>query len=96
MFFPKTWFAESKTSRRLSNLLKPGARAPRCTKRRMAHRSFRWGEQLEDRLLLTAVITTDKLAYAPTDPAILTGSDFQVGETIDLGVVRGDATAYPG
>src|SRR6516164_3612287 len=51
-------------------------------------------EPLESRIVPSAILTTDKTAYAPTDPAVFTGSGFQAGETVDLSVVRSDGTNY--
>src|SRR5262249_31754190 len=51
-------------------------------------------EVLEDRTLLSALLWTDKPGYAPGETAVLTGTDFQVGETVNLHVVRGDNTTY--
>src|SRR5438046_1021923 len=50
-------------------------------------------EHLEDRVV-PSVLTADKPGYAPTEAAVLTGSGFQHGETINLSVVRGDGTSY--
>jgi hypothetical protein len=61
--------------------------------KRVARRWF--VEQLESRLVPSA-LATDKTGYAPTDLAVLTGSGFQVGETVDLSVVRDDGTTYTG
>src|SRR5258708_2321641 len=44
-------------------------------------------EQLEARNLLSATLLTDRTAYAPGENAVLSGSGFQPGETIDLQVV---------
>jgi hypothetical protein len=45
-------------------------------------------EQLETRQMLSAMVTTDKPAYAPTDTAQISGSGFGPSETIDLQVVN--------
>src|SRR5262249_21027226 len=45
-------------------------------------------ELLETRRLLSAIVTTDKQAYAPTDTVHITGSGFAAGETVDLQVVN--------
>ena len=45
-------------------------------------------EQFEPRVLLSAVVTTDKQAYAPTDTVNVTGSGFGASETIDLQIVN--------
>src|SRR5205085_8870263 len=50
-------------------------------------------EQLEDRVV-PSVMLTDKTGYAPTEKVVLTGSGFEVGETINLHVVRNDGTSY--
>jgi Putative Ig domain/Matrixin/RTX calcium-binding nonapeptide repeat (4 copies) len=56
-------------------------------------------EQLEDRTLLStapASLVTDKPDYAPGETAVLSGSGFQVGEAINLVVVRTDGIPdYP-
>src|SRR5262245_34947574 len=44
--------------------------------------------QLEDRVMPSVVVSTDKIGYAPGEPAKITGSDFQEGETINLSVVN--------
>jgi uncharacterized repeat protein (TIGR01451 family) len=44
-------------------------------------------EQLEDRLVPTAVITTDLSDYAPGQTAVITGTGFQVGEAANISVV---------
>ncbi len=45
-------------------------------------------EQLESRQLLSALVTTDKPAYAPTDTAHIAGSGFAAGEAVDFQVVN--------
>src|SRR6266536_3787611 len=45
-------------------------------------------EQLEARNLLSATLLTDKADYAPGETAVITGSGFEVGETIQLQGVR--------
>src|SRR5262245_48017457 len=53
-------------------------------------------EKLEDRTLPSASLVTDKLDYVPNETALITGSGFQQGETIDLRVVRTDGLPdYP-
>src|SRR5262245_40649736 len=53
-------------------------------------------EQLEARNLLSATLLTDKPDYSPGDTAVITGSGFEVGETIQLQVVRTDGVSdYP-
>src|SRR5437764_110863 len=53
-------------------------------------------EHLEARMLLSASVWTDKLDYAPGSTAILTGSGFQFGETVNLQVLHTDGTPSPG
>src|SRR5215471_16448888 len=85
----------------IRKLLNDNAKAFRARRRRSETSlgklvKHRWAfEELEVRLV-PSTLTTDKTGYAPTDPAILTGSGFQVGETVDLQVVRGDGTTYTG
>ena len=43
-------------------------------------------ESLERRLLLAAEVTTDKLDYAPAETALISASNFQVGETVEFEV----------
>src|SRR4051812_16490822 len=53
-------------------------------------------EHLEDRTV-PAVLTPNKIApdgYAPTEAVVLTGSEFEVGERINLHVVRNDGFSY--
>src|SRR5262245_53442606 len=50
-------------------------------------------ETLEDRLVPSASLWTDKPDYAPGATALISGSGFQVGETVQLQVVRTDGVA---
>src|SRR5437868_1316067 len=43
-------------------------------------------ELLEPRMLLSATITTDKADYPPGSTAIITGTGWKAGETVDLHV----------
>src|SRR5690349_14197465 len=45
-------------------------------------------EALESRKLLSATIATDHLDYSPGQTAIITGSGFSPGETVDLSVLN--------
>jgi predicted RNA-binding protein len=47
---------------------------------------------LEERLLLSAVVSTDKSDYAPNSTAVITGSGFSAGETVALQVARTDGS----
>ena len=49
-------------------------------------------EQLESRLVPSAVVLTDKSDYAPGSTAVITGSGFQVSESVHLEVLRSDGT----
>ena len=52
-------------------------------------------EPLEHRLLLAGdldpAIFTDKLDYAPMETALISGSGFDLGETVELQVLHSDA-----
>src|SRR5437660_759598 len=50
-------------------------------------------ERLEDRTV-PSTLTTNKLAYAPTDVATFTGSGFQAGEIVYISVVGTNGTNY--
>src|SRR5262249_25966561 len=47
-------------------------------------------EQLENRTVPSAVLWTDKADYAPGSPAIINGSGFLVGETVQIQVLHTD------
>jgi hypothetical protein len=47
-------------------------------------------ERLEDRQLLSVMVATDQTDYAPGSTALITGSGFQPGDTINLQVVHTD------
>src|SRR5260370_8820101 len=55
-------------------------------------------ESLEERALLSAILTADKADYRPGATAILTAGGFQVGETVQFQVVHvdGPSNATPG
>src|SRR5262245_30569299 len=53
-------------------------------------------ERLEDRLVPSAAVWTDKLDYHPDETAIITGSQFGVGETVQLQVLHTDGTPNTG
>ncbi len=55
-------------------------------------------ESLEERALLSAILTADKADYRPGATAILTAGGFQVGETVQFQVVHvdGRSNATPG
>src|SRR5947207_2133613 len=85
---------------RWRNSLKSATKKPRPlagktdARKRLARRMT--VEQLEDRMLLSATVVTDKLDYAPGQTAIITGSDFQPGEVVQLQVLRTDGQPdYP-
>jgi hypothetical protein len=50
-------------------------------------------EPLENRRLLTAIVTTDKLDYAPGETVHIAGAEFQAGEAVQLQVLRTDGVA---
>ena len=73
--------------------------------RSLSHRSpwsrrpwpHRWAfEQLEDRLLPSAAVFTNKLDYAPGSTALITATGFQPGETIELQVLHIDGKSNAG
>ena len=53
-------------------------------------------ERLEDRTLLSATVITDKLDYPPGETAVITGTEFLIGETVELQVVHTDGTPNTG
>src|SRR5260370_19588500 len=55
-------------------------------------------ESLEERALLSALLTADKADYRPGATAILTAGGFRVGETVQFQVVHidGRSKATPG
>jgi hypothetical protein len=64
--------------------------APRRAARRLS------AEHLEERLAPAAAVWTDKPDYAPGTTAIIGGSGFQVGETVQMQVLRTDGVPdYP-
>src|SRR5581483_12270175 len=50
-------------------------------------------EQLEERVVPSANVWTDRLDYSPGDMAVITGNGFQMGETVELQVLHIDGTA---
>src|SRR5262245_19595389 len=53
-------------------------------------------EPLESRTMLTATVATEKDDYAPGETALISGSGFQIGETIELTVLHTDETPNTG
>src|SRR5579872_5177003 len=49
-------------------------------------------ELLEDRLLLSAMVATNRSDYAPGSTAIITASGFAIGEKVQVQVVNADGT----
>lgn len=78
-----SWFKRRSPNAPLSN-----SRRERLVRRR----GTRWlaVEQFEERRLLAAAIFTDKPDYKPGETAQISGSGFQVGETVRLQVTRTD------
>src|SRR5262245_27612795 len=76
----------------LASALSPKSGARRTRKQASnPRRSRRMAvEQLESRLVPSAVVWTDKPDYSPGSTAIMAGSGFQVGETVQLQVLRTD------
>jgi hypothetical protein len=61
------------------------------------HRSHRMTvEHLEDRVVPSTSVWTDKPDYAPGSTAVINGSGFQVGEAVHLEVLRSDGVAEGG
>src|SRR5262245_1929127 len=85
-----------------TNWLKNFARTPRtrrASRKTAAARTMRrpWALlRLEDRLVPTATVWTDKLDYAPGSTAQILGDGWQLGETVQLQVLRTHQPGTPG
>src|SRR4051794_38884220 len=91
-----SWFRSLKT---LLTSRTPGSRRRRrqAAPRKWAARSVLGLEQLEARTLLSASVWLNKPDYIPGSTAVINGSGFQAGETVQLQVVRTDGQPdYPG
>src|SRR5262249_34942829 len=66
-------------------------RAAKSLSRRVSYSCF--FEQLEPRWV-PSTLTSDKVAYAPTDVALFTAAGFQPGETVNLSVIGNNGSAY--
>ena len=72
------------------------ARPQGVSTRRTPLRKLLCVEVLEGRVVPSATLLTDKLDYSPGETALIRGSGFDLGETINLRVVRTDGIAdYP-
>src|SRR6266498_66394 len=82
----------------LASALSPKSGARRTKKQASKpHRSHRMKvEQLEERMVPSASIWTDKPDYAPGSTAVINGSGFQVGEAVHLEVLRTDGVVEGG
>src|ERR1051325_908454 len=67
------------------------------SRRRLGRAVQTWFEQMEGRQMLSAVVVTDQLDYAPGSTALITtsndlsaGNNFQQGETVEFQVTRTD------
>ncbi len=82
----------------LSSLKQSRQRRARKANRRTNQRAFNRRilmESLEERRLLAAV-TTDLLDYAPGSTAVIVGTGFDTGETVELQVLHNDGTSNNG
>ncbi len=64
----------------------------RPDRRRPVDRHSLPAQQLEDRLMLSAWVTTDQSDYAPGQTAVINAGGFAVGETVALQTVHSDGT----
>src|SRR5262245_39521264 len=53
-------------------------------------------EPLECRTMLTATVATGQIDYSPGETAFISGSGFEIGETIQLQVLHTDGTPNTG
>src|SRR5436190_21563050 len=88
-----TWLRSLGRALGLSALASPPARRPGKPQRRTDPR--RSLEQLEDRLVPTAAVCTELPDYHPDTTATIFGIGFQVGETVQLQVLRAEGENSP-
>jgi hypothetical protein len=51
---------------------------------------------MENRILLAAEVTTDKLGYAFGETALITATQFELGETVEFQVLHNDGAPNKG
>src|SRR5262249_14392485 len=83
MMFSRWWKLLNPNSRPAKR-----ARGKSLPQKRNAHRLT--VEQLEDRLLLSAAVWTNKPDYLPGETVSITGQEFLAGETVQLQVLHAD------